>query len=155
MLSDFLEEHRVAIVDRARARVAARRVPLASPGELSSGVPLFLSQLTELLRGEQGHVAEAPVRTTDDRAHDTLGGDADERGAEMLREGLTIAQVVEGYGDVCQAITEHAIEQRVHLGSEEYRTLNLCLDVATSRAVTAFSAARDRSTVRESTEKLG
>jgi signal transduction histidine kinase len=38
---------------------------------------------------------------------------------------------------------------------DEYRTLNLCLDVVTARAVTAFSGARDLRTVTQETERLG
>ncbi|WP_242342965.1 sensor histidine kinase [Anaeromyxobacter terrae] len=155
MLFEFLQEHRAAIVERARARVASRRVPLASPAEVADGVPLFLTHLTDLLREEHREAPHPLVPTTDERVNEALGLNADQRGDEMLREGLTVAQVIEGYGDVCQAITEHAVHQNVNITADEYRTLNLCLDVATARAVTAFSLGRDRSMNRQSTERLG
>jgi signal transduction histidine kinase len=84
-----------------------------------------------------------------------MGGAADQQGDAVLRVGLTVAQVVEGYGDVCQAITAHAGETNATISVDEYRTLNLCLDVVTARAVTAFSEARDRRTAAQETERLG
>ncbi|ABS27384.1 histidine kinase [Anaeromyxobacter sp. Fw109-5] len=155
MLHEFLTQHRDAIIERARARVAERRVPLASPAELALGVPMFLSQLTDLLREEQRAPPRGPTATTDERAEEAVGASADEHGNDLLRGGLTVAQVVEGYGDLCQAITEHAARTKAAITVEEYRTLNLCIDVATARAVTAFSDARDRRTEKQETERLG
>ncbi|HEX8908594.1 MAG TPA: HAMP domain-containing sensor histidine kinase [Anaeromyxobacteraceae bacterium] len=84
-----------------------------------------------------------------------MGDSADQQGDAVLRAGMSVAQVVEGYGDVCQAITEHAAQARATIGVDEYRTLNMCLDVATARAVTAFSSARDRDIATQETERLG
>jgi signal transduction histidine kinase len=153
-LSEFLSEQREAIVARARARVAERRVPVASPRELTDGVPLFLGQITAVLRTEEHAPSELPP-TTEQHAHDALGGTADRVGDDMLRAGLSVAQVVQGYGDVCQAITEHAAAEGISITPDGYRTLNLCLDVATARAVTAFSRERDRSIDRQGAERLG
>ena len=155
MLHDFIRDHREAIIGRARARVAARRVPVASDVEIASGVPLFLAQLVSVLREQQDEVSSPLISTTDERATELLGETADERGDEMLRAGLTVAQVVEGYGDVCQAITDEAIGNNTQIAADEYRTLNLCLDIATARAVTAFSRERDRSNDQKGTERLG
>ncbi|ACG71615.1 histidine kinase [Anaeromyxobacter sp. K] len=155
MLHDFLTQHRAALVERARAKVAARRVPAASNDELALGVPAFLAQVIELLREEERAPAGAAARTSDAAANAAMGPSADRQGDAQLRAGLTVAQVVEGYGDVCQAIAEHAAETATPISVEEYRTLNLCIDVATSRAVTAFSAARDRRTESAEVERLG
>jgi signal transduction histidine kinase len=155
MLHDFLTEHRDEIIERARAKVAQRRVPIASPAELANGVPLFLSQLTDLLRAERDGQTIAYPETTQESAQTAVGASAQARGNEQLREGLTVAQVVEGYGDICQAITEHATQTTTDISPAEYRTLNLCLDVATARAVSAFSDARDRRTEKQETERLG
>ncbi len=126
---------------------------MATPEEIARGVPLFLSQLTELLR-EDRRAAPGPG-TSDERAHAVVGGDADRQGDALLRAGMTVAQVVEGYGDVCQAITELARELDATIGADEYRTLNLCVDVAAARAVTAFSTARDRQVEDREVERLG
>lgn len=155
MLHEFLTRNRDALVERARAKVAARRVPAASDDELALGVPAFLAQVAELLREEERGALAAAVRTSGPAAEEATGPSADRQGDAQLRAGLTVAQVVEGYGDVCQAITEYAAETRTPIGVEEYRTLNLCIDVATSRAVTAFSAARDRRNARAEVERLG
>jgi hypothetical protein len=34
------------------------------------------------------------------------------------------------YGDICQAITEVAVEQHLPITTEEFHTLNRCLDTA-------------------------
>lgn len=155
MLHEFLVRHHDAIVARARAKVAARRVPIASEEELADGVPAFLAQLTDLLRAEEQPPPSHAGSTSVERVQGAMGESADRHGDEQLRAGLTVAQVIEGYGDVCQAITEEAAEANAPIGADEYHTLNLCLDVATARAVTAFSGARDRRTAAAETERLG
>src|SRR5512133_1915301 len=107
MLFEFLEDHRAAIVARVRARVASRRVPAASATEVDDGVPLFVAHIADLLRDEEDGSRRRPVPTTDEQIDALLGRNADQRGDEMMRGGSTVAQVVEAYGDVCQAITEH------------------------------------------------
>jgi signal transduction histidine kinase len=154
LLHDFLIQHRDAIIERAREKVASRRVPLASPVELAR-VPAFLSQLIELLREERRAAGPTTVSATSERVHEVMGGSADAGGDASQHAGLTVAQVIEGYGDVCQAIAEHARASSATISVEEYGTLNLCLDVATARAVTAFSRARDRRTATQETERLG
>ena len=53
MLHEFLTMYREAIIARTRAKLVARPWPSATAHELEHGVPLFLSQLSETLRGEQ------------------------------------------------------------------------------------------------------
>jgi signal transduction histidine kinase len=60
-----------------------------------------------------------------------------------LRSGFTVAQVVHDYGDVCQTITEMAIEQQATITTEEFQALNLCLDEAIAGAVTEFGRLRE------------
>jgi signal transduction histidine kinase len=69
--------------------------------------------------------------------------------------GLTVAQVVRAYGDVCQAITDLAVEQEAPIPPEQFRTLNLCLDDAIAEAVTEFSRQRETSMLEHGTERLG
>ena len=64
-------------------------------------------------------------------------------GRELLDHGFAIDQVVHTYGDVCQAVTDLAVELHVPFEMEEFRTLNRCLDNAIADAVTEFSAQRD------------
>jgi hypothetical protein len=60
-------------------------------------------------------------------------------GAELLRRGFTVDQVVHDYGDVCQAITEMAVELDCAIDPDDFRILNGCLDNAIAGAVTAFA----------------
>jgi len=64
-----------------------------------------------------------------------LGRAAALHGAELLRLGFSIDQVVHGYGDVCQSVMDLAIEEKTHITSDEFRTLNRCLDSAIADAV--------------------
>lgn len=155
MLHEFIRDHEGDIVERARVRLASRRVPVASDTEITSGAPLFLAQLVGVLREQRDEFSSPLVSTSDERAAEVFGPTADRRGDDMLRAGLSVAQVIEGYGDVCQAIADEAIEQEADITPDEYRTLNLCLDIATARAVTAFSRERDRAKERTGTERLG
>ena len=49
-----------------------------------------------------------------------------------------MADVVREYGDVCQAVTELAIEQGVQISVNEFRVFNRCLDEAIAGAVSHF-----------------
>ena len=146
MLAEFIAANREVILERARARVAARQRPKPNAEELANGIPIFLDQLGDALR-RVGH--------TEEGSHQQLRATAGRHGGDLLRIGVTVAQVVQDYGDVCQVITELAIEQRASIGADEYKILNLCLDDATSQAVTEFARLRERSIQAEGTERLG
>jgi signal transduction histidine kinase len=146
MLDDFIMSNREEIIARVRKRVASRTCPQPSDLELRNGIPVFLDQLGDALRLK---------RSTDEIDHEQLGRSARRHGHDLLRMGLTIGQVVHDYGDVCQTITELAVEQRAPIGSEDFRTLNLCLDDAIAEAVTEYSRQRERVTAEQGTERLG
>lgn len=73
----------------------------------------------------------------------------------MSRTGFTIAQVVHDYGDLCQTITELALEQNAPISTQGFKTLNKCLDDAIASAVTEYSRLREVSRNRAETERLG
>jgi signal transduction histidine kinase len=127
MLHEFITLYRDAIVARARAKVTSRPWPPASAVELENGVPLFLTQLSETLRLG---LSETPF------AADAIGTSAARHGGELLALGYNVSQVVHGYGDICQAVTELAMEQKAPVTTEEFHTLNRCLDNAIAEAVT-------------------
>jgi signal transduction histidine kinase len=58
-----------------------------------------------------------------------------------------VSQVVHDYGDICQSITELALEQNSPIGTDDFRTLNRCLDDAIAGAVTEFGRGRNQSTL--------
>ena len=150
MLHDLLTSNRNELIRRCRAKVARRFAPAVVPLAIEHGVPLFLQQVIDTLEQEQltkfRHIAE-PERAP---ANSLIGRSAALHGSEMLRLGYTIDQVVRDYGDVCQAVTELAVEQKALIAADEFRSLNRCLDDAIADAVAAFGNARQASDDAES-----
>ena len=104
-------------------------------------MPLFLEQLADTLRREQ----ETAARPTSHQ----MAQSALLHGGELRQAGFTLAQVVHGYGDVCQAVTELAIESESPISADEFKTLNRCLDEAIAQAVTEYARQRDLSVARQ------
>ena len=146
MLHDFIHSNREELISRTRAKVSARPWPPSSPDELENGVPLFLTQLSETLRLE---TSEAPFSPT------AIGFSAAKHGRDLLGMGYTITQVVHDYGDVCQAITELAVERRAAISPEEFHTLNRCLDTAIAQAVTEYARLKEEATSHDDVEHRG
>jgi signal transduction histidine kinase len=146
MLRDFIELHRDEILDRARLRVAARRTPAPTPVELTLGLPIFVDQLREALRKTYVHEV---------LDHDDLKKSAHKHGDDLFARGLSVAQVVHDYGDLCQVITGLAFEAKAAIGDDEFQTLNLCLDDAIADAVTAHASRRESAIADAGTERLG
>ncbi len=142
MLHEFLTANRNQLIATCRDKVAKRFIPFAIPAAVDHGVPLFLQQLVDTLRHEQMTTERAPDDPEPTPAYSEIGRAAALHGAEMLRLGFTIDQVVHEYGDVCQAATELAIEQKAPITTDEFRTLNRCLDNAIADAVTAHGSNR-------------
>jgi signal transduction histidine kinase len=127
MLYEFVKTYREAIIAKTRVKVGTRPWPPASTAELENGLPMFLDQLSETLRLEN---TDTPFS---DRA---IGDSATRHGRDLLALGFTVSHVVHDYGDICQAITEVAVEQEVPITTEEFHILNRCLDTAIADAVT-------------------
>ena len=49
-----------------------------------------------------------------------------------------MSQVVHDYGDVCQSITDLALQLEAPISVEDFRILNRCLDDAIASAVTEY-----------------
>ena len=149
----FLTNNRDELIARCKAKVAQRPKRAATAKQLANGVPLFLQQLTKTLEAEeQGNVAEG-MRISGPAGGDTtalseIGVSAAAHGKELLGLGYTFDQVVHDYGDLCQAITDLAVERDAPFSVEEFRTLNRCLDNAIADAVSEFAAQRDASASR-------
>ncbi len=147
VLYEFITESKAEILERARSKVKARSFPPSTANELESGLPLFLTQLAETLRRRGTPEPFSPT---------AIGDSAGRHGLDLLEQGWTIAQVVHDYGDICQAVTEAAVEKQLNIRSEDFQTLNLCLDNAIASAVTEFSRERDEQTVSHGeAERLG
>lgn len=141
MLSDFIKQNHDEIVARSRARVAQRSAPRPTDAELNKGLPLFLEQLVEIL-------------STNNGSGPKVGAGATRHGADLSRTGFTVAQVVHDYGDLCQTITELALEQKDPISTEDFKTLNKTLDDAIAGAVTEYSRLREASRDQAETERL-
>ena len=123
-LSEFIGVYRDDLLRRCRAKAATRsaRSSLAQTHN-AHGVGLFLDQLvSELRHGES-------------ETHEIHKGAA-EHGRDLWLRGFTVSQVVHEYGDLCQAITDLAVEMDAPIETEDFRTMNRCLDDAIASAVT-------------------
>jgi len=144
MLHEFLSTHRSELIQRCKKKAGARFEPSLTPSAVDHGAPLFLAQLAETLLLEQQADANQEPRAAHEKtpkASDdvpNIGRSAALQGAELLRLGYNLEQVVHGYGDVCQAITGLAIEKNAAISTDEFRSLNRCLDNAIANAVSAF-----------------
>jgi hypothetical protein len=127
VLHEFITTHRDAIIGKTRDRMRNRTDSPPSAHELENGVPLFLTQLTETLVCE---MAGTPF------AGGAIAASAALRGRELRALGFNVSQVVHDYGDICQAITETAMDQHADISVEEFHILNRCLDTAIAEAVT-------------------
>jgi hypothetical protein len=125
MLHEFVTAHREEIIGRCRAKVSARSIPPPTKGEIDHGVPMFLDQLVDELR--IGLSPNSQIRKT-----------ATQHGHDLLAQGFTVSQVVHDYGNVCQAITELAVELKAPIDTDDFRMLNRCLDDAIASAVTEY-----------------
>jgi hypothetical protein len=140
MLHDFLTLNRQELIDRCKVNVATRFEPTETASAINHGVPLFLQQLIETLRIEQTTPVRAAISEATPAATD-IGRAAALHGAELLRLGYSVDQVVHDYGDVCQTVTALAVEQNMLISTDEFRTLNRCLDNAIADAVASFGRA--------------
>ena len=143
MLFDFIAQNRDLLVARARDKVRQRVAPAPTELELLHGVPLFLDQFSSLLKSREEEGASA------------IGVTAALHGGELLAAGFTVGQVVHGYGDVCQTVMELAVEKHVSITPTNFKTLNMCLDIAIAEAVTEYSHRREQQIVGRGAEQMG
>jgi signal transduction histidine kinase len=145
MLREFIARNRAQIITRCRAKVASRSSP-TPPSAIDHGVPAFLDQLVHAL--EAGAATSHEIRDT-----------AIQHGHDLRLQGLTMSQVVHDYGDICQSITELALETDAPITVHEFRTLNRCLDDAIAGAVTEYGRESSRESVEgeaaRGSERLG
>jgi signal transduction histidine kinase len=134
MLHDFISDNRQEIISRCRTKVSTRSIPSPTKAEIDHGVPVFLDQLPDALRRHLQSSAD-------------IASSAVQHGHELQLHGFTMSQVVHDYGDVCQAITELAVESDAPISTDDFRMLNKCLDDAIAGAVTEFSRAQNQSTL--------
>ena len=148
MMYEFLIAHRAELISRCRAKVAQRAMPGMRERELEFGITVFLDQLIRTLQIEQ---TSTPMRSRKvsgpagggQQSLSEMSASAAAHGSELLKHGYTAEELVHDYGDLCQAITDLAVELKTPITVDEFRTLNRCLDNAIATAVTEFGYLRD------------
>jgi signal transduction histidine kinase len=140
MLHEFLKTNREEIISRCLAKVALKRTPRPIEADLELGVPMFLDQLIDSLRLDR--LAGLEMKRS-----------AFLNGADLLRHGVTVAQVVHSYGDVCQAVTELAVEKQEPIKPEEFHVFNQCIDEAIAESVSEYQNSRDEAKTAEGTDR--
>lgn len=142
MLHEFVTANSQALILRCREKMKERFGSSAFPAIADHGVPVFLQQLVDTLRLEDEHCGKVEAEPGNGPLTAEIGREAALYGAELLRIGHNIDQVVHCYGDVCQSITELAIEKRIPISTNDFRILNRSLDTAIAMAVTSFGSGR-------------
>jgi hypothetical protein len=154
MMSSFLHQHSEELMRRCAEKVAKRLHRQATEEQLRNGVPLFLRQLERTLQAEELQQPVVSLKISggsDGEASivSEMGTGATLHGKQLLDLGFTVDQVVHDYGDLCQAITDLALEKNAPFAVTEFRTLNRCLDNAIANAVVSFSADRETSSAAQ------
>jgi hypothetical protein len=117
VLHDFLVANRREVLERSRARLIRREAPTPAESEVAQGLPLFLDQLIAVLGTEQE--ARGP-------GHRGISASAAIHGGELSRMGLTVGQVVQDYGSLCQSVTELADERDLAITAKEFHQTPFC-----------------------------
>jgi signal transduction histidine kinase len=147
MLHEFLTENRSALIDRCQHKGTRRSTSKNPSALLQQGIPLLLDQIAGMLQtrctahsqNSQGCASAGEQ----DRQRKDIDQGAALHGHDLLTLGFTVDQVVHNYGDLCQSVTELALETGAPITVDEFKILNRCLDDAIAGAVTEFSAQRD------------
>jgi signal transduction histidine kinase len=159
MLHEFLTANRGDLISRCRQKAAQRHAPEATEVELQRGIPLFIDQLIKTLQVEQtcdpmlSRAVSGPAGGGDG-AGSEMGKAATAHGHNLMDLGFTVDQVVHDYGDVCQAVTDLAYECHAPIATDEFRTLNRCLDNVIADAVTEYSRRNNEEAMAKGVQTL-
>jgi hypothetical protein len=146
MLHEFLTLHRDELIERCKSKAALRSVPESDHAAVRpNGVPLILGQLIETLRAEHVTAMRRKVRIcgrsdSSKARQPRIDDGASQHGLEVLRHGFPVEEIVYGYGDLCQAVTDLAVERNATIQTHEFQILNGCLDKAIADALISYSA---------------
>jgi signal transduction histidine kinase len=144
MLHELLSTNRAELIERCGAKAANRCTPQAEEPHLRFGISHFIDQLITALHAEQAPQPPQTHKVVDSiptRSEITVT--AAQHGRELFQHGFKVDQVVHDYGDLCQAVTELALQNGQPIRTEEFHTFNRCLDDAIAVAVTEYSHGHD------------
>lgn len=149
MLQGVIAANSAQIVERAERRAKARAAPGSDP--VGFGGAKFLSQVSELLRLMPGDCSES-VQERDPLAE--IANGAAREGHRHLVEGVGVAEVVNRYADIREAVLELAWAT-IADDAPSFQLFNKCVDRAISSAVSAYSEQLKRDVGYEGTVRLG
>jgi hypothetical protein len=142
-LPEFIEKNHAKLLSMTREKVAKRsKDPRSDDLETKHGVHVFLREMSEALLAEAKR-DPAQRAQADPPTNPNIAKTAALHGRDLLGLGFSIDEVVHDYGDVCQAVTELAVELDEPVTVAEFHTLNRCLDNAIASAVTAWTGDRE------------
>jgi signal transduction histidine kinase len=159
MLHDFLTLHRDDLIARCQSRAALRLAPAGVPDEeLPNDVPRILDRLIEALRAERVTGMRHGGRTCGESGWRKRGPPVDQaasrHGRVLLRNNFPVEEVVYGYSDLCEAVTDLAVERHATIENHEFRALNDYLDMAIADALVGY-AIRPGNSAQEAREQVG
>jgi len=158
MLHEFLTSNRSNLITRCRDKVALRS-PGEAPRELQHGITPFLDQLIRTMRLEQQDDAAESLAMSGPAggqpARSEIGDTAHQHGRELLQPGYSLREVGPDYRHLFQANPDLAFERGIEIDTDEFRTVNRCLDNAIAGAVAAFASQSDSQRAEDSTQRLG
>ena len=125
LLAEFIGINQEELLDRCRKKRENGATPQPPQPSRERGIALFLDQLGQQLR----HARSGPE----------IQASASDYARDLFVEGFAIGQIVHDYGDVCQSITDLAVETGSRISAKDYRTLNQCLDDAIAYAVGEYA----------------
>lgn len=139
-VSSLLSNQRDAVLEKCRDKMVLVSCSRRSTCHVDSGGLSLYDELAEVLR------TSLEGDPSGDR-HRFMGdpriAEASRRNAqEVYQLGYTVAQLIHGYGCICQAITEHAEETGIPMTPAEFGRLTLCLEFALAHAVAEFESLR-------------
>ena len=152
----FVTDNRDELIARCAAKAARRPGAHGSHDRLANGIPMFIEQLARTLEAEGAGQLDESLEISGGANGDVglrseIGSSAAANGADLMRLGFDVDSVVHCYGDLCQAVTDLAVERQAPFSIEDFRTLNRCLDNAIADAATEFGAIRDAGIARNRT----
>jgi hypothetical protein len=142
-LPEFIEKNHAKLLSMTRQKVAKRsKDPRSEELETKHGVHVFLHEMSAALLAEAKRDPTQRAQA-DPPTSPNIAKTAALHGRDLLGLGFSIDGVVHDYGDVCQAVTELAVELDAPITVAEFHTLNRCLNNAIASAVTAWTGDRE------------
>lgn len=146
-LSDLLTQRRLQLLQRWAQRIQTAHAPgTLERGELWDHLPLFLDELLDALRRDEGLAAVSPLPGT--------SRTASQHGQQRLRVGFDVDEVVREYAILGECILDEVEAVGGALTTQEQRVLLRCLWTGTAEAVGAYVRRRDEERRREAAEHV-